>query len=102
MPQLKFNAEPHHVLEVDDQTVHGGETFEVSDEQTKALLAQGIPVSPTNLRSLKRAEVDELLEKAGHDPSDYPNLDAAIEALEAPPEAVGEGQENETSEQENL
>lgn len=100
MRSLKFNAEPHHRLEVGDQVVEGGETFDVSEEQAEVLLSDPqYNVSPGNLRSLKRPEIDELLVKASLDPDDYPSKDAAIAALESPPEVIDEGQSTTDSEE---
>jgi hypothetical protein len=97
MPTLKFNAEPHHVLKENGEDIYGGQTFEATEARAAELLAEPannvIPALPANP---KRAEVDEFLRKAGLDPKDYPNIDAAVAALKSPPEVIDEGQDTDS------
>jgi hypothetical protein len=101
MKTLRFNAEPHHVFLEGDEAIHGGQTFDVADHRAAELLA--VPannVTPALPANPKRAEVDEFLVNAGLDPKDYPNINAAVAALESPPEvSADEGQGNSTDEE---
>jgi hypothetical protein len=97
MRELRFNGEAHHILKEGEQVVYGGGRFEVSDERAEVLLSDPLyNVSPALSANPKRSEVDEFLVAAGLEPSDFPNIDAALAALEGNPPEVSqdEGQDN--------
>ena len=103
MRTIRFNAPSHHVLEVGDQTVHGGEELLVTDDVAAELLtAPYIDVTEVEgegiSTSLPRERLNELAEQAGvGNPEDLPNKDAVITAIEEaqePEAGEGEGSED--------
>jgi len=87
MKTLTFAADPKDLLEVDGETVAGGESFTVSDERAAELLADAsIPLKEgtRQLSKLTRAQLEDLALERGLNPGEYSNKPELIAALEAP------------------
>lgn len=100
MRTLLFDAPEHHVLLEGDQTIHGGELFEVSNERAEELLTQpnlDVTDKPNGYRepepepqpepepvlsSLSRKQLDKLAADHGvKAPETLANKDAVIDAI---------------------
>lgn len=94
--RLKVDAPPHHRLVVDGRTYEGGQTITVTDERAVELIADPhVPIlKDTPAITGTRAELDQLAEKAGFDPTDFRTKQDVIDALTTQPEATGVGHPN--------
>ena len=95
MPQITFNTEAHHVLEIDGKSISGGQSDQVSQEALDTALTDptlAITVAAGSLKARSRDDLNELAKQAGvKDPEDLPSKDAVIAAINEQP-AAGDGE----------
>lgn len=67
---VSFDAEPHHILDVDGEQYHGGEEFTLDTQKVAELVKANIPLR-YDPESLSRSDLEEIAQAQGVDPGEH-------------------------------